>query len=202
MVMGFSMTMAIVFLLQLNTKTRMAMETHADRVISASMKTSRNSNSLTLSTPVKSTSYRCSTLTETDTTAKNSVVRMHGRHAQRVDGERIYETTAHNHSPTSTNRLTKIAMASISTETSSLNGDGHWAPQFHLFLGHARLLKTSGLVFQTTMSTLDRTIPLTTMETDWSTKTTLMAKTTTTMVAWTRTGLVETASLKPSSYKI
>ena len=37
------------------------------------------------------------------------------------------------------------------------------------------------LVFQTTMSTLDRTIPLTTMETDWSTKTTLMAKMTTTM---------------------
>ena len=48
----------------------------------------------------------------------------------------------------------------------------------------------------------DHTIPPTTMETDWSTKTTLMAKTTTMMVAWTRTGLVETVSLKPSSSKI
>ena len=139
---------------------------------------------------------------ETDTTAEDSVVRMHGKHARLVDGERIYETTDHNHFLTSTNRLTKIAMALISTETSSLNGAGHWAPQFLLFLGHVHLLKTSGLVLQTTMSTLDHTIPLTTMETDWSTKTTSMAKMTTMMVDWTRIGLVETVSLKPSSFKI
>ena len=88
-----SMMMAIACRLQQNTKIPTAMEIRVARVISESMKTSQNSNLLTWSTLEKSISYRCSMSMETVTTVKNTVAKMHGKHAQQVAGERTFVIT-------------------------------------------------------------------------------------------------------------